>query len=162
MKKIFLFISLAVVLCVTSSCGDPGDSTFMYNWKDVCYAFDMVKEDNSLEGLQVEITYVDAAAIERYYNYSKFGEWDTVFTHLPWGFIPRMKATIVKPENVEYTASDFPAVIHIRMGISDGDNYPRRLDETEEFESLEKFNDYIKDNERKTYKVYPTSTEMGK
>ena len=90
-------------MCVATSCGDPGDNGSMYNWKDVWYAFDMVEEETSLKGLQVEITYLDPLSIERRYNYSKFGQWDTIFHHLPWEFIPRMKATVIQPEDVEFT-----------------------------------------------------------
>lgn len=162
MKKLILAISLVVGLCVATSCGDPGDNGSMYNWKDVWYAFDMVEEETSLKGLQVEITYLDPLSIERRYNYSKFGQWDTIFHHLPWEFIPRMKATVIQPEDVEFTESDFPAVIHIRMGISDGYNIPQRLDKTETFETLSEFNKYITNMEYKTYKVYPSTTEITK
>ena len=162
MKKIFLFLSMAVALCVTTSCGDSGEDDPMYNWKDVWYAFDMVEEPTSLKGLHVEITYLDPLTIERRYDYSKFGQWDTIFHRLPWAFIPRMKATVIQPEDVVFTEADFPAVIHIRMGISDGYNIPQRLDKTETFESLSEFNKYISNMEYKTYKVYPSSTEIAK
>ena len=46
------------------------------------------------------------------------------------------------------------------MGISDGDNVPQRLDKLEEFETLSEFNKYINSLEDKTYKVYPTTTEL--
>ncbi|MBR5240418.1 MAG: hypothetical protein IKW05_00625 [Muribaculaceae bacterium] len=161
MKKILILITLVVGLSVVTSCGDPNDSSSMYKWKDIWYAFDMVEEPTSLKGLHVEITYLDPLTIERRYDYSKFGQWDTIFNHLPWGFIPRMKATVMQPEDVVYTESDFPATIHIKMGISDGDNYPQRLDKVEEFETLSEFNKYINSMEDKTYKVYPTSTEVN-
>ncbi|MBP3353659.1 MAG: hypothetical protein J6L02_03285 [Bacteroidales bacterium] len=161
MKKIILFISFIVVILATPSCGDPEDTSAMYNWKDVAYAFNMVEEENSLKGLHVDITYVDQMAIERIYDYSGFERWDMIFSHLPWGFIPRMKATVIQPEDVVFEETDFPAVIHIVMGISDGDNLPHRLDKTETFETLSEFNKYIKSLEDKTYKVYPTSTEIG-
>ena len=69
-----------------------------------------------------------------------------------------MKATIIQPEGVEYSEEDFPAVIHIRMGITDGDNRPLVLDKKEEFETYDKFKDYIGDKDKKTYIVYPTTT----
>ena len=73
-----------------------------------------------------------------------------------------MKATIIQPEDVVFTESDFPAVIHLKMGISDGDKLPSRLEVTEEFATLSEFTKYINDMEEKTYKVYPTSTEIEK
>jgi hypothetical protein len=158
MRKVFLFIVLTIGLLATTSCGDANDTSLMYNWKNVWYAFELVEEPTSLKGLEVEINYVDPSAIERGYTYSGFEQWNKVYEHLPWGFIPRMKATIVQPEGVEYSESDFPAVIHIRMGITDGDNLPLVLDKKEEFATYDKFNDYIGDKEKKTYIVYPTTT----
>lgn len=160
MRKIFLLASIVVGLCLTTSCGDPEDTSNMYNWKDVWYAFDMVEETNSLKGLHVEITYVDQSAIERRHEYTGFGQWNKILNRVPWGFIPRMKATVMQPKDVEFTETDFPAVIHIKMGIAEGENLPHRLDITEKFETLSQFNKYINDMEEKTYKVYPTSTDI--
>ena len=157
MRKVFLFIALTIGLLVTTSCGDADDSSIMYNWKNVWYAFELVEEPTSLKDLKVEINYVDPSAIERLYAYSGFEPWNMVYSHLPWSFIPRMKATIVQPEGVEYSERDFPAVIHIRMGITDGENSPLVLDKKEEFETYDKFKDYIGSKEKKTYIVYPTT-----
>ncbi|MBR4119937.1 MAG: hypothetical protein IKK64_07670 [Bacteroidales bacterium] len=163
MKKLLLAIIVTVVGVSTfTSCGDPDDESNMYNWKDVWYAFDMVEDATSLKGLHVDITYVDRVALERKYDYKGFGQWDTIFTRLPWGFIPRMKATIIQPEDLVFTESDFPAVIHLRMGISDGDQLPARLEVKEEFATLSEFTKYINDMAEKTYKVYPASTEIEK
>lgn len=161
MKKLLLAIGLMLGLCVATSCGDPEDTGFMYNTKDVCYAFEIKEEVTSLKGLNVEITYLDPLTIERRYDYSGFGMWDTIFEQLPWGFIPRMKATVIQPENVEFTDSDFPAVISLRMGISEGYETPLILEKVESFETLSEFNKYIGSMEDKTYIVYPTTTEMG-
>ena len=160
MRKIFLAINFAIGLFLTTSCGDPGDSSSQYNWKDVWYAVDVVEEPTSLKGLKVEITYLDQSSIERRYEYSGFGQWDKIFNKLPWSFIPRMKATVYQPEDVVFTESDFPAVFHIKMGISDGDNLPQSLDKVEKFENISEFKKYINSMEDKTYKVYPTSTDI--
>ena len=68
MRKVFLFIALTIGLLVTTSCGDADDSSIMYNWKNVWYAFELVEEPTSLKDLKVEINYVDPSAIERLYT----------------------------------------------------------------------------------------------
>lgn len=167
MRKILAVVSLAVLVLAGVSCGDAGDNSITYKWKDVHYAFDMEEKPikleeqlNVLRGLHAEITYLDPLTIERRYDYSGFEQWDTVFTHLPWGFIPRMKATLYKPDDVVYTESDFPAVVSIKIGVSNGDNTPQRLEKDEKFETLSQFNKYITDKEKCTYAVFPSSTDV--